>query len=122
MRDSKRRRALELAKDALIVLLACSALWLAARTQLISPLSGLLGDDGSQTVTGVDQTPSEEGGALTPMAMVVNLPWRTRRQAPLCPRRAGSALAFSMTREPARSCFSGWRTRWESSTAGWRTS
>ena len=84
MRESKRRRALELAKDALIVLLACSALWLAARTQLISPLSGLLGDDGSQTVTGVDQTPSEEGGALTPMAMVVNLP---REDPP-----AGSAL------------------------------
>ena len=43
MRESKKRRAVELAKDVLIVLLTCSALWLAARTQLMDPLSGLLG-------------------------------------------------------------------------------
>ena len=41
MRESKKRRAVELAKDVLIVLLTCSALWLAARTQLMDPLSGL---------------------------------------------------------------------------------
>ena len=37
-----RRRLIELGKDVLIVLLTCSALWLACRTQLMGPMSGLL--------------------------------------------------------------------------------
>ena len=84
MRESKKRRAVELAKDVLIVLLTCSALWLAARTQLMDPLSGLLGEDGTQMVAGPDQGTAGEGGALVPMAMVVNLP---REEPP-----AGSGL------------------------------
>ena len=84
MRESKKRRAVELAKDVLIVLLTCSALWLAARTQLMDPLSGLLGEDGTQMVAGPDQGSAGEGGALVPMAMVVNLP---REEPP-----AGSGL------------------------------
>ena len=44
-----RRRLIELGKDVLIVLLTCSALWLAGRTQLMGPLSGLLSEEKPQT-------------------------------------------------------------------------
>lgn len=84
MREGKKRRAVELAKDALILLLTCSALWLAARTQLIGPLSGLFREDGTQQVAGPDQENADGAGILTPMAMVVNIP---REEPP-----AGSGL------------------------------
>lgn len=43
---TKRRRILELGKDVLIVLLTCSAVWLAARSQL--PVRGLLREETAQ--------------------------------------------------------------------------
>ena len=45
MEKSKKRRAVELVKDVLIILLSCSALWLAARTPLAAPLRGLLQEE-----------------------------------------------------------------------------
>ena len=45
MKQRHKRRAVELCKDALILLLTCSALWLAGRTQLMGPLSGLLSEE-----------------------------------------------------------------------------
>lgn len=44
-RAGRARRAVELGKDLLILLLTCSALWLAARTQLLGPLSGLFREE-----------------------------------------------------------------------------
>ena len=41
----KRRRLVELGKDVIIVLLTCSLLWLAAQSQLLGPLNGLLRGD-----------------------------------------------------------------------------
>ena len=73
MKQNHKRRAVELCKDALIVLLTCSALWLAGRTQLLAPLDHLLGEDRPQTAAGQDQMGAQTGSAL-PMAMVVNVP------------------------------------------------
>ena len=84
MMESKKRRAVELVKDALIVLLACSALWLAARTQLMAPLRGMLGESGTQTAPGASQGTAGEESVLIPMSMVVNVP---REEPP-----AGSGL------------------------------
>lgn len=84
MKESKRRRAAELIKDVLIVLLTCSALWLFSRTQLMAPLREMLGENGPQMVTGTSQGTAGEESALVPMAVVVNLP---REEPP-----AGSGL------------------------------
>lgn len=69
MEQTKRRRAIELAKDVLIAALLCSALWLTAK----GPLSGLFQEDSSQPQIGYAQEGDRTGGAL-PTAMVVNLP------------------------------------------------
>lgn len=73
MERNRKRRAVEGLKDALIVLLTASALWLAAQTPLASPLSGLLREEGRQTVAVPGQGVNRAEGAL-PMAMVANLP------------------------------------------------
>lgn len=71
--DKRRRRLIELAKDALIVLLSCSALWLAGRTPLAAPLWGLFQKEGPQVVQGENQVGHRDSGVL-PMAMSANLP------------------------------------------------
>ncbi len=73
MRNSKRRRTIELLKDGLIVLLICSALWLAAQTQLLGPFRGLFREERTQASPGQSQS-GERVGAALPMAMAVNLP------------------------------------------------
>ncbi len=52
----KRRRAAELVKDALIVLLSCSALWLLARSQLLEPLDQLWEEETPQAGPGQTQS------------------------------------------------------------------
>ena len=69
----KKRRLIELTKDALIVLLSCSALWLAARTPLTAPLRDLFREEGPQVIQGQNHVGSRDSGAL-PMAMAVNVP------------------------------------------------
>ena len=73
MDEKKKRRLIELTKDALIVLLSCSALWLAARTPLAAPLWGLFREEGPQVIQGQNQVGHRDSGAL-PMAMAANLP------------------------------------------------
>lgn len=69
----KKRRLIELIKDALILLLSCSALWLAARTPLADPLWDLFREEGPQVIRGRDQVGGLDSGVL-PMAMSANLP------------------------------------------------
>jgi len=73
MRNKKTRRAVEALKDVLIVLLSCSALWLAFHTPLAAPLRDLFWEEGPQAVPGQSQT---GGGAeaAVPLAMVADLP------------------------------------------------
>lgn len=73
MDKKKSCRVVELIKDILIVLLSCSAVWLAAQTPLAAPLQELLREEGPQAVPGQSQGVSRGSGAL-PMAMAVNLP------------------------------------------------
>ena len=73
MKENHKHRAIELGKDILILLLTCSALWLAAKTQLLGPLSNLLREDSPQTISGQSQG-EEQVGSAVPMAMVVNIP------------------------------------------------
>ena len=73
MKQERKHRAIELCKDALILLLTGSALWLAAQTQLLAPLNGLLHEDRPQAVTGQVQGSGQTGSAI-PLTMVVNLP------------------------------------------------
>lgn len=73
MKGEHKRRAVELCKDALILLLTCSALWLAARTQLLAPLNNLLQEDGPQAVASHDQE-GEQAGSAVPLIMVINIP------------------------------------------------
>lgn len=73
MDEKRKRRMIELAKDALILLLGCSALWLAARTPLTAPLRDLLREDGPRVIQGGNEAGSRDSGAL-PIAMAVNLP------------------------------------------------
>lgn len=73
MENKKKRRAIEVLKDILIVLLSCSAVWLAVRTPLAAPLRGLLQGEGPQTAPGQSQTGGRAEAAV-PMAMAVNLP------------------------------------------------
>lgn len=73
MDGKKKERAVELLKDMLIVLLTCSALWLAARTPLAGPLRGLFQEEGGQLPPGQGQGSGGDYGAV-PLAMVANLP------------------------------------------------
>ncbi|MCI9156698.1 MAG: hypothetical protein HFF44_07125 [Lawsonibacter sp.] len=73
MREDKKRRAVELGKDALIVLLAITALLLLAQTPLVGPLRELFQEEGAQTVSGQIQGVNRAEGAV-PLAMVANLP------------------------------------------------
>lgn len=72
MEMGKRRRAVELLKDVLIVLLSCSAIWLALKTPLSTPLHGLFREESGQTAPDMGQTDGRGTGAL-PMAMVANI-------------------------------------------------
>lgn len=62
MDEKKKSRLIELTKDALIVLLSCSALWLAARTPLAAPLWGLFREEGPHVVQGQNQVGSRTPG------------------------------------------------------------
>lgn len=73
MENKRTHRAVEVLKDILIVLLSCSAIWLAVRTPLAAPLRGLLRGEGPQDAPGQSQTDSRAEAAV-PMAMAVNLP------------------------------------------------
>lgn len=73
MDENRRFRRVELLKDGLILLLACSALWLLAQTPLVTPLQSLLREEGPQTAPGQIQGVNRAEGAL-PLAMVANLP------------------------------------------------
>ena len=73
MEQNKKRRALEIGKDVLIVLLACSALWLAAHTQLGRPLHALIREEEPRASSGYEQGEIRAEAAL-PMAMAVNIP------------------------------------------------
>lgn len=73
MSSNQKRRAVEILKDVLIVLLTCSALWLAAQTQLLGPFRGLFREERTQPSPGQSQS-GERVGAALPMAMAVNLP------------------------------------------------
>ena len=73
MAMDKKRRAVELLKDVLIVLLSCSAIWLSLQTPLASPLRGLFREEGAQAVPGAGQESDLRTGAL-PMAMAANVP------------------------------------------------
>ena len=73
MRDNKNRRAIELLKDVLILLLTCSVLWLTAQTPLVGPLWELFHEEGAQALPDQTQAVDRGSGAL-PLAMVANLP------------------------------------------------
>lgn len=71
MGNKGRYRAVEILKDVLIVLLSCSAVWLAFHTPLAAPLRGLLHEERPQAAPGQSQT-GGRGSAALPMAMAVN--------------------------------------------------
>ena len=66
------RRAVELAKDLLILLLTCSAIWLLVQTRMLEPLDNILREDMPQT-----QAEQTEGGsrieAVRPLRIAANL-------------------------------------------------
>ena len=68
-----RRRLIELGKDVLIVLLTCFALWLAGRTQLMGPLSGLLSEEKPQTSPEQNQSEGQIE-SVHPMRITASLP------------------------------------------------
>lgn len=71
-KNRKGRRAVELVKDGFIVLLTCSALWLAARSQLLGPLSDFWKDEAPQT--GLVQAQSgTRADAARPLRMTASL-------------------------------------------------
>ncbi len=69
---SKARRAVELVKDALIILLACSALWLMTRSQVLGPVSRLFSKDAPLTGTGQAQG-GERPDAARPLGVAAVL-------------------------------------------------
>lgn len=70
-RQTKRRRAVELAKDVVIVALACSALFLASQIQ---PFRNLGGTAQSDTTANTIQTPEgARADAIRPLRLVANL-------------------------------------------------
>ena len=68
----KRDRARELVKDVLILLLTCSALWLAGRSQIFGPLGGILREESRGPET-VQTESSARADAARPLRMAVNL-------------------------------------------------
>lgn len=71
-KKNKMRRLVELGKDVLIVLLACSAVLLASRSQLEDPIRSLWREEAQ---TGAERDPVEERGDMVrPLRMVANLP------------------------------------------------
>lgn len=71
-KGEKRRKAVELVKDGLIVLMTFSALWLAAQAQMLGPLSGILKEE--QLQTGGQDTQSEaRADAARPLRISVSL-------------------------------------------------
>ena len=71
-KNPRRRRVIELGKDLLIVLLTCSAIWLAVGSQLMHPLRGALTPEAPQP------TPGQEEGtagieAVRPLRITANL-------------------------------------------------
>ena len=71
----KSRRAVELCKDVLIVLLTCSALWLVTRSQIMGSLTGLLQEEG--TTGGGYETQSGTRADTRPLRIVASLPGET---------------------------------------------
>ena len=70
---TKRRRLIELGKDVLIVLLLCSAFWLAAQNQLLEPFTGLFrGEEVLPPEAGQTQT-GDRAEAARPLRMAVSL-------------------------------------------------
>lgn len=96
---SKKRRAVELVKDLLIVALTCSALWLVFHSQRLVPQREDMTDTGGQT----------QGGQLDGES-------RPRRPVPCASQPAFPAgrsccgTACSMTRSPVIPCSSRWPT------------
>ena len=91
---SRGRRLVELGKDALILLLTCSALWLTVQSPLITPLQGIFGEEPPQASAGYGQREDPQEGEL-PMAMAANLPGGERggaRYGALYDRTACQAL------------------------------
>ena len=91
---SRGRRLVELGKDALILLLTCSALWLTVQSPLITPLQGIFGEEPPQASAGYGQREDPQEGEL-PMAMAANLPGGERggaRYGALYDRAACQAL------------------------------
>ena len=71
-KKSGKRRAVELGKDLLIVLLTCSAVWLAVGSQLMHPLHGALTQEMPQQESGQsDGTAGVE--AVRPLRITANL-------------------------------------------------
>lgn len=73
MAMNKKRRAVELLKDALILLLSCSAIWLSFQTPLSAPLRGLFREEGTQAAPG-NGPGSDLGSGALPMAIAANVP------------------------------------------------
>lgn len=71
----KSRRAVELCKDVLIVLLTCSALWLVTRSQIMGSLTGLLQEEG--TTGGGYETQGGTRADTRPLRIVASLPGET---------------------------------------------
>lgn len=69
---SKRERAVELIKDALIVLLACAAVWLLARSRLLEPLGPLWREELPQSGPGQAQSGAQPEAAR-PLGLAVTL-------------------------------------------------
>ena len=82
MKQNSKHRGLELLKDVLILLLTCSALWLAAKSQLLNSLDSFLGENRPQTVDGQIQG-GNQTESIVPMAMVINIPGETEGQKDL---------------------------------------
>ena len=72
MNKAVKRRIVELGKDVLIVLLACSTVWLATRAELFGAMGGLLGEEEAPTGGTPIQTETR-AEAARPLRMAVNL-------------------------------------------------
>ena len=69
----KRRAVIEMGKNVLIVLLLCSAVWLAVRSQLFIPLTGMFQED-MQPSGPLQSQGGSMAQAARPMRLAVNLP------------------------------------------------
>lgn len=71
-RTKTRRRIVEMWKNALILMLTCSAVWMASQSQILSPLFGLFQKE--EAKTGAVQTQSgARADAARPLQLAVNL-------------------------------------------------